>query len=58
MMSKLGKFTLMKVPECRQKQRDYSMMEKAQKQNICGWDTQKQKMKWSCYTTECFSNFE
>ena len=57
-MSKLGKFTLMKAPECRQKQRDYSMMDKAQKENICGWHTQKQRMKWSCYTIECFSNFE
>lgn len=56
MISKLGKFTLMKGPEYDQKWSDYSMMDKAQKEMV-RWHRCKQKMAWSSYTTECFSHF-
>lgn len=50
MISKLGKFTLMKGSEHDQKWSDYSMMDKAQ-QEMVGWHRCKQKMAWSSYTT-------
>lgn len=53
---KLSNFSLMKLST--ERNGDYSMMGTEQKGNICGWDTQKQKMEWFYYTTECVINCE
>lgn len=50
MISKLGKFTLMKGPEYRQNQLDRNVMDKAQKENKCGGDAYDQEMKCSYCT--------
>lgn len=50
MISKLGKFTLMKGSEYRQKQKYCNVMDKAQTGNRYGWHAHKQEIKCSFYT--------